>query len=456
MSNRVRDLGSAATVVVVSEDRDTRQQRRLGRAVAFVHMADAGQIPREVAAEIEPLLLAGRAMDFAARLKDFEPKRLTPAVVEDFARMAGIGSKSLLTHILPVLKKADVLDYTVANGTLAGVEEYVGVTGTLVEQGYRVLIQLDPSSVELALLHSVELASWAPLTESQHLHQLALRGFKDFTAGHGYRLALSVGVNARVASSDLGEDVAFNPHVWGSGQISIAKFLRSLPSAERDVMLRLCEQASDRPGLALPVRGSSPQALASARKVGLIQATTVKSSAAGGSSQTYVFSPLLETEDDRALTTEALHQRKMFVAHILFGVERAKSGYGRITHPTVLVRRLHELGRVGPATNIGTDYHLLEAQGIVSVEPGDGDRAFLRMVKAEIVRDGLDWLERTSGTTTSSSVSPKLLRSPSKFVTPEQDRAGLSDQGAADEVARAMVLRLREEVQSATRQDSVF
>ena len=156
------------------------------------------------------------------------------------------------------------------------------------------------------------------------------------------------------------------------------------------------------------------------------------------------------------VTTEALHQRKMFVAHILFGVEKAKLGYGRITHPTVLVRKLYERGSVGPATNIGTDYHLLEAQGIVSVEPGDGDRAFLRMVKPEIVRDGLDWLERTGGTGADRDVSPRLLRSPSQFITPEQDRAGLSDQGATDEVARAMVLRLREEVQSATRQDSVL
>ena len=457
VSNRVRELGRAATVTIVSEDPDSQQQqRRLGRAVAFVHMADAGQIPRETAVEIEPLLLAGRAMDFAARLKDFSTRRLTPAVVEDFAKMAGIGPRSLLTHILPVLKDADVLDYTVEDATLAGVEEYVGVTGTLVEQAYRVLTQLAPTAAELALLHSVELASWAPLTESQHLHELVRRGFGDSIASHGYHLALSVGVNARVASSDLGEDVAFNPYVWGSGQVSIAKFLRSLPSAERDVMLRLCEQASDRPGLALPALQASPQALTSARKVGLIQATTVKSSAAGGSSQTYVFSPLLETEDDRARTTEALHQRKLFVAHILFGVEKARSGYGRITHPTVLVRKLYERGSVGPATNIGTDYHLLEAQGIVSVDPGYGDRAFLRMVKPEIVRDGLDWLERTGGAGTDSGVSPRLLRSPSEFVTPEQDRAALSDQGATDEVARSMVLRLREEVQSATRQDSVL
>lgn len=78
------------------------------------------------------------------------------------------------------------------------------------------------------------------------------------------------------------------------------------------------------------------------------------------------------------------------------------------------------------------------------------------MVKPEIVRDGLDWLQRTGGAGSEEAVSPKLMRSPGQFVTPEQDRAALPDQGATDEVAKSIVLRLREEVQSATRQDVVF
>ena len=418
-------------------------------------MADDGGIPQTTVVEIESLLLAGRAMDFAARLKGFSSS-LTSSAVEGFAKMAAIGPVSLLTQTLPVLKGADVVDYTVTDGTLTSIEEYVGVTGTLIDQAYGVLSHLNPTAQELAVLHSVDLASLAPLAESQHLNALTLRGFDDQTARHGYRLSLSAGVNKRVPSSDLGENVVFNPYVWGSREISIAKFLRDLPSSEREVMLGLCEQASHRPGLALPQVKASPRALVSARQVGLIQAATVKSSAGGGASQTYVFSPLLETEDDKTRTTEALHQRKLFVAHILFGAEKARLGGGRIMNPTLLVRRLCERGLVGPATNIGTDYLLLEAQGIVSVEPGYDDRVYLRMVKKEIVEDGLDWLERVVGTGTDHLTSPNLLRSPSEFVTPEQDRRGLADQGAASEVTREIVLRLREEVQSATRQDFIF
>lgn len=436
----------------------TAARRRLGRALVYVHQHDTPDLDPNVAVELEGVLTAGRAMDFAARLKDFKTSALTPAVVIEFAKLAKIGQRALMHDVLPVLEKADVVSYTAtAEGELSGVEEFVGVTGTLVEQAVRVLEVLKPSAAERALLHSVEVASWAPLTESQHLEQMTRRGFSDNAAGHGYRLARAIGCNRRVKSADLNEHVVFNPYVWGTEQIGVAKFLKSLPSAERDVMLGICEEASDRPGLALPVLGGDPAAVNSARKVGLLQVATVKSTSMGTSEQTYVFSPLLETEDDKLLTTEALHQRKRFVAHILFGTEKARRGGGRINDPVVLVHKLYEGGVVGPASNIGTDYHLVEAHGIVAVEPGSGGRAFLRMVKPEIVKDSLDWLERTTGAGEgSASGSPKLLRSPGAFIAPEQDRARLGDQGAADEVARSMLLRLREEVQSATRQDRVI
>lgn len=424
--------------------------------MVFVHEHDTGQIPQPVAVEIEALLTAGKAMDFAARLKSFPSSQLTPAVVTEFAKQAGLGRQALTQVVLPALKGADVIGYTTRNGELAGMEEFVGVTGSLIVQALRVLDALNPTTVELALLHSVEIASWAPLIESQHLEQITKRGFDDKTAKQGYRLARSIGVNKSVRATELNEYVVFNPYVWGTEQIIIAKFLRGLPSSERDVMLGICEQASDRPGLALPSLAGNPQAVNSARKVGLLQVATVKSTASGASAQTYVFSPLLESEDDKLLTTEALHQRKQFVAHVLFGHEKAKAGLGRIVDPVVLVRALVDRGEVGPATNIGTDYHLLEAQGIVTVDGPPGGRAFLRMVKPEIVKDGLDWLERTTSGSTGGSDSPKLLQSPGTFISPEQDRHAIGDQGAADEVTRSMLLRLREEVQSATRQDRVI
>jgi hypothetical protein len=358
--------------------------------------------------------------------------------------------------ILPALKDADIVEFQIVENELSAIEEYVGLTGSVIEQSLRVLNALSPSDLELAVLHSVEIASWAPLTQRQHLDQMLKRGFGDTLAESACNLSLSAGVNQRIHSTELGDYVVYSPYVWGSKQVPIASFLRSLPSGERDALLGICQQASDSPGLALSsVAHAQPGILASARKVGLIQAATVKSTGLGNVSQTYVFSPLLEEEDDRLITTEAMHQRKLFVAHILFGHERAMHRGGRIMDPVVLVDALLRRRRVGPASNISTDYHLLEAQGIIRVT-SVGDRAYLDLVKPEIVEGGLAWLHRTAGETSNVGMDLKLARSPGSFLTPEADRANLPDQGAADEVARAAVLKLREEAQRAARHENPF
>ncbi|MGI5324062.1 hypothetical protein [Actinomadura nitritigenes] len=429
--------------------------KRLGRAVAYVHQQDGVRIPPNVSAQLETLIMAGRAMDFAVRLRGHR-EGLTPELTKEYAAQAGIGSVQLTRVILPALKDADVVTFEIVDNNLRSVEEYVGLTGTVIEQSLKVLNALGPSELEFAVLHSVEIASWAPLTQQQHLEQLIRRGFTDALAESAYNLGLSAGVNQRIRSAELSDYVVFNPYVWGSKQVPIAEFLHSLPPAERDALLGICQQASDSPGLALSaVTNAQPGILTSARKVGLIQAATVKSTGSANASQTYVFSPLLEEEDDRLVTTEAMHQRKLFVAHILFGHERAKLGGGRIMDPVVLVNALLNRRRVGPASNIATDYHLLEAQGIVRVTPV-GSRAYLDLIKPEIVEGGLAWLRRTVGETSSMGLELKLARSPGTFLTPEADRANLPDQGAADEVARAAVLKLREEAQRAARHENPF
>lgn len=427
--------------------------RRLGRAVLFIHQQDPVVSQAPVRARLETVFLAGRAMDFAARLRE-HGNALSAGRAKEYAALAGIGPHELAQLVLPALAKCDVIGFSLVDNELASIDEYVGVSASVVVQASNVLEALNPSLQERALLHSVEIASWAPLTESRHLEQLSKRGFDDETAGAALVLAEAAGINKRVSSPELRERVIYNPYVWGTGLIEIAGFLRSLPPNERDVLLGICEQAFDRPGLALPSLAGSPSVVTAARKVGLIQAATVKSSAQPLGSQTYVFSPLFAKQDDGLVTSEALHRRKLFVAHIMFGHEKAKADRGKIRDPLVLIQALLNRGQVGPATNIRTDYHLLEAAGIVEVEEVGGGRALLKLTQREIVEGGLAWLKKTMPSSAGTDVVPNLIRSPGQFLTPEGDRVALPDQGAADEVMRAAVLRLREEVRSATRLDS--
>ncbi|MEW1818811.1 MULTISPECIES: hypothetical protein [Streptomyces] len=433
-------------------------QRRLGRAVLFLQQQAPMITDNVVRADIGTLLLAGAAMELASRLKGL--RRIDSAeLVRQFARQSGVPEIQLIGQILPVLKRADVLDYALdSDGNLAHVEEFVGVTGNIIAQTFRVLDTLGPRNEELALLHSIEIASWAPLTKTQHLDQIVRRGLTEAEAESGFKYSVAVAINRRINSTELNEQVVFNPHVWGTGQVQIASFLRDLPPNERDALLGICEVSTKRPGTTLERVGGDSAIVSSARKVGLIQAATVKSSAGGTNlSQTYVFSPLIQTDDDQATTTEALHLRKLFLAHILFGQEKAQLGLGRISDPVAIVRKLLNTGSVGPATNIRTDYHMLEAHGVVRVEESAGGRAFLKLIKEDIVRDGLDWLNASLGNVPGGSANvPKLEHVPGIFIHPERDRSMLPDDAASHEIVSSAVLELRKEAQRAVRHQSPF
>jgi hypothetical protein len=434
---------------------------RLGRALLYVHKQTPLVTDGIMKAKLGQLIAAGEAMDYAVKLKD-HGRWLTGAMAVQFAEHAGISQTRLFTEVLPKLKAADLVAYTVdlTGAKLSSIEEFIGLSGRVIDQAMRVTEMYGPTNVEWAVLHSTELASWAPLGVSQHAEQLYNRGFTDPVVREAIQLTLAAGVNQRVKSADLNEHVIYNPNVWSAHHVKIAVFLKTLPPAERDSLLGLCEQAANRPGLVLGSYGTfSPAMLSSARRVGLVQAAMVKSSVGSIGHQTYVFSPILESEDDKLQTTEVLHHRKLFVAHILYGHEKAVLGRGRIYDPTVLVRSLLRNGSVGPASNIASDYHLLEANGIVSVRsaPEAPGRAYLELVKRDIVEGGLGWLEASRGGSAGGTQADLgALKPPTEWSPPEADRANQPDTGAAVEIAESAILRLREakkEAASAARYD---
>ncbi|MDN4517113.1 hypothetical protein QYF68_04650 [Mycolicibacterium austroafricanum] len=171
------------------------EAKRLGRAVVFVHQHDAHITNPQLRAEIEILLLTGRAMDFAARIKGHEQLvGLTHELVHQYAKYAGLGGFELTNTVLPKLKAADLIDYRVdSQGRIVAMEEFVGVSASVIEQTVAVLDSLAPSRTDLAVLHSVEIGAIAPLAESQHLEQIVKRGFTDQEAGRALTVTRAIG-----------------------------------------------------------------------------------------------------------------------------------------------------------------------------------------------------------------------------------------------------------------------
>ena len=190
--------GSWGTMTGTPAEPAPASNPRLGRALFYVHQQTQVIVDPVIKAKLAQLIGAGEAMAYAVTLKDH--RKLTSAMAMEFAAQAGIGQNRLMTEVLPRLKEADLLTYTVDNVTagVATIEEFVGLSGRIIDQAMRVTEKYMPTDIELAVLHSTELASWAPLTLQQHAEQLHARGFNDPVTEEGFvKLTLAAGSTSR-------------------------------------------------------------------------------------------------------------------------------------------------------------------------------------------------------------------------------------------------------------------
>jgi hypothetical protein len=144
--------------------------------------------------------------------------------------------------------------------------------------------------------------------------------------------------------------------------------------------------------------------------------------------------------------TDATHERKLFVAHVLNGHYYGQRSTGRIEDPVALVQAMIDRGAVGPTTAARTDYLLLESAGIVRARLTSGKRAYLELVKDDVARDALGLiamaLRDESGPAPADGVDALWL--PGSYTLPERDRMRLPEvAGAEQEVVVSVVERLR-------------
>ncbi len=395
---------------------------------------------------------AGRFMDFAERIRR-RGSELSHNQITTFARLVGLDESDLRFVALPILKRAGVLDYSTVDGQIS-IDEYVGVSAPLLKQVASTWEALGPSVTERCALESIELATAAPLYETDHYAALEVMGFSDETRIEALTALRAIGMVQRTQPSSSNEPIIYNVYVWGNSVVPIARFLGSLPTNEREILTSVSKNVIDRPGISLSqFRNVDTHVISAARKVGFLDATRVITRA--GKETSFAFSPTLESSLPNT-STDVLHERKLFVAHILFGHRNALDATGRIRKPLVLVRALLRDGEVGPATAINSDYPLLESYGIVKVKTSPiSGRASLLLVKRDVVKESLPLLEAALGEDTSETTANQSFGSlwlPSSFRGPEDDRRNLhAPSGAEAELFDITLTRLREGVQKVTR-----
>jgi hypothetical protein len=426
-----------------------------GRAVLRTYLNVSGRPISPATSFFDATSRAGQAMDLALRIRrhgvlSFDQLKL-------YGELAALRESDLRMWCLKALEASGLIEVTRdVTGAPTTIEEQVGVAAPILEQAADVWESFGPGRAERCAIASTDHLSYAPLAESDHRAMLEAEGFEESLQDRAFRALRGVGILRSERSVALREDVLYSPYVWGSEAVEIAEFMRKLPPNERQVLARLSQAAAERPGIAVGDLVPNERLIVGAQQVGLIDAARVTTTAGGG--RDFAFSPTLE----RVLgagSTDVAHERKLFVAHILYGHRYASWSYGRIRDPLLLVRMLIERRVVGPATSIGREYPLLEAKGIVRVEELPNGRALLHLVKRDVAEDSLKLLRQalTEEEAPGGDAGLRTLWLPGTFSTPEAVRRTLPEipPSAEAEVLGSVVEQLREETARVMRGETV-
>lgn len=425
-----------------------------GQSLVQLYLTIRERPPSATNALIDTIVRTGRAMDFAMRIRRLG--RVEQPNLRAYAQLATLSEADLRLWALEAMANAGLLAVVQQAPDPVAIEEQVGVGEGIFDQTTRLWEVLGPTDLERAVLHSAEQLAYVPLTLSDHRGSLESAGHAAHVHDQVFAVLGHLGLLRRERSARLREDVIYSPYVWGSEAVSVAEFLHHLPANEREVLGDLSRAVAERPGSALTSLGA-PAMVETARKVGLISATRVVSRS--GQEQSFAFSSWL----DRSLASgvsDVAHERKLFVAHILFGHRFGFPTTGKIRDPLVLVEALIGRGRVGPATAIGRDYPLLEAAGIVRVSPSAfAGQHYLDLVKADVAEDGLDLLRLAVGDAGGGATQDPFggLWVPGMtFWGPERDRQSLPEiSGSEAEVVGSLVDLLREQTARKLRKEDL-
>ena len=433
----------------------------IGRSVIRVYLHAREYPPSNATSYVGVAIKAGRAMDFAARIRR-QATDLDSHQLMEYARLVGMDASDMLLWALPAMKRAGVIEYKSKGGLVIAIEEFVGVQAPFQDQVAAVWQEMGPQLEEVCALDSVGLASYAPLTVSDHQHILSEAGHPEELQAKVLPALDALSLLNRAPSQTLGEDILFNEYVWGTSAVKIAEFLKSLPATERGLLTSLSARALNHPGATMDEFGvNNAKLVQAARQVGFLDPIEVSSLARPG--KYFAFHPALERQLAIKGASDSLHERKSFVAHILFGHRYGFRGTGRIENPVVLVQALIAKGAVGPASAIASDYPLIEALGIARVRPSrfHAGRAYLELVKTDVAKDSLDLLRLALEDSGESGNATDPLSSglwtPSTYAGPERIRVrGELKPGPEKELFDATIAELRKRARRQARLEDIF
>ena len=361
----------------------------------------------------DAIIVAGQCGRLMAKLRKCE--------IVDFSKLKVLASdlnilpSHLKAVVLPTLDKSGVLNVIKdGTGAINRIEEDIPTLEGIFPIVHEIWSSSEPEDVEAATLESQELCCVSPLPEDILTQNLTKNDYSANTLELAIDLQSSFGILGTTGGGD--HRLMYSEYSWGEVMKQGGKWMDQLPSSIHDKVKSITEIIHDQQGFPLDMITAESDILNAARKAGLIRVCRICTSY--NQEKDFVFTPSVGT-----LYHDESDEVKTFLGCLRYGQYYARTS--KIKNPLWIVDALIERDThtIGPSTDIGTDYVLLEKAGIVKVEESKdfSGRYTMTLIKndtAKLVKEVI-----THGTVSGladeefSSMLP-----PSSLIPPEQDR----------------------------------
>ena len=391
-------------------------------------------------------LEAGRLGLFASAIKSEEHTNIKR--IQFLAAQEGIGLPTLTTEILPWLEAAGLCQLKrEANGDIGEVTSLVLAYQDLLGAVSDFYDSKNPSNEDRACLSVLARSDELPGPESVIRHAVA-RVFGEKIADTALSLAKAYGI---VGSSGIsGDSLLYGPRVWARLHPKASQALTPLDSTDREILLHLINRVRQSQGYPETllrdeaIHNGAAHLVDMAIGIALVNRTEIHM--ANGTKRAFLTTPHFYSDLADEFGEDMCDRVKIFLDSIRNGQYFGSRFTGRILDPDLLLRALLNVGRVGPATAIGTDYMVAEKAGIIRVQRAStGSRAFMELGQEDTVRKVLEVVSSGSMEPGRPPLDANHLSDGTDFKSIEQGRAELGGvSGEQAELEFEIMKNLRE------------
>jgi len=390
---------------------------------------------------------AGRAGLFISALRhnlNMSMERLSLLAAEE-----GFGMPELRQVLLPWLEENGLIHIKKKSEGNISVDSIVLTYSGLLSKVSDLFDSLDPTPEEIGCLSIVKQTSHIPTTESEVLQKVA-REIGEVKAKTAISLVKNYKIIAYKVGKGLKEPILYSEKVWSRNIENVAKALTYLDKTKRDTIINFVDQVKQYQGLPeillrRQARGENMESLLNmAIDLGLLNKTDIDM--ADGTRRPFLTSPHFYADLEEEFGEDMCDRVKIFLDSIRNGQHYGHPRTGRIFSPDLILRKLLNVGELGPCTAIGTDYVTSEKAGIIRVRREDisSGKCFMELVQKDTVTK-VHEVVTTGIISPVTEMQPSHVREGVRFYSVEQVRAEAGDVPPnIAEAERAIILKLRE------------